>query len=245
MYHTNHPDGTAHAGTAVIVKQTISHYELPKYEEDFLQTTSIRVKTLPYELTVTAVYSPPKYNLKRDHYELFFSTLGPRFMAGGDYNSKHTICGSRITTTKGRELYNLSQKKNYSFSTTGNPTYWPVYPNKQLDLLDFITHRISSTCTAMEPSYDLSSDHSPVIATISTSPIYVQLITMLHNSQTHQSNYRTKLHEGINLHISLKSCTEVEDVTNNFISLLQEAAQATPTIAYKKDVVNIPLDINP
>jgi exonuclease III len=32
--YTNHPDGSAHAGTAVIVKQTISHYELPKYEED-------------------------------------------------------------------------------------------------------------------------------------------------------------------------------------------------------------------
>jgi hypothetical protein len=110
-YCTNHPDGTAYAGTAVIVKQTISHYELPKYEEDFLQATSIRVRTLPYELTVSAMYSPPKYNLKNDHYELFFSTLGPRFMAGGDYNSKHTACGSRITTTKGRELYNLLQKK--------------------------------------------------------------------------------------------------------------------------------------
>ena len=28
LYCTNHPDGTAHAGTAVIVKQTISPYEL-------------------------------------------------------------------------------------------------------------------------------------------------------------------------------------------------------------------------
>ena len=47
MYYTKHPDGTAHAGTAVIVKQTISHYELPKYEEDFLHTTSIQVRSLP------------------------------------------------------------------------------------------------------------------------------------------------------------------------------------------------------
>ena len=58
VYYTNHPDGNAHAGTAVIVKQTISHYELPKYEEDFLQATSIRVRILPYELRVTVVYSP-------------------------------------------------------------------------------------------------------------------------------------------------------------------------------------------
>jgi hypothetical protein len=69
IYHPNHPDGNAHAGTAVIVKQTISHYELPKYAENFLQATPIQVKTLPYELTVTAVYSPPKYNPKKNHYD--------------------------------------------------------------------------------------------------------------------------------------------------------------------------------
>jgi hypothetical protein len=129
---------------------------------------------------VTAVYSPPKYKLERDHYELFFSTLGPKFMAGGDYNSKHTVWGSHITTTKGRELY-LLQEKNYSFLTTRNPTYSPMDPNKQPDLLDFfVTNGISST--AIEPSYDLSADHSPVIATISTIPIYIQPTPRLHNS---------------------------------------------------------------
>jgi len=58
-------------------------------------------------------------------------------MAGGDYNSKHTVWGSHITTTKGRKLYNLLKKKKISFLTTGNPTYWPTDPNKQPDLLDF------------------------------------------------------------------------------------------------------------
>ena len=108
IYYTNHPDGKAHEGTTILVKQ------LPKYEEDSLQATEIRVRTLPYELTVTAVYSPPKYNLQKDHYHLFFSTLGPRFTAGGDYKSKHTVWGSRTTTTKGRELFNLLQENNYS-----------------------------------------------------------------------------------------------------------------------------------
>jgi hypothetical protein len=115
MYCTNHPEGTAHAGAAVIVKQTICHYELPKYEEDFILATSVRVRTLPYELTVTAVYSPPKYNLKMDHYELFVSTLGQKFIAGGDYNSKHTIWRSRITTTKA-ESYTTFCKKRITHS---------------------------------------------------------------------------------------------------------------------------------
>jgi len=160
IYYTNHPDRKAHAGTAILIKRIISHYEVPNYDEDSLQATSIRVRTLPYELTVTALYSPPKYNLKKDHYDSFLSTLGPRFMAGGDYNGKHTTWGSRITTIKGKELFNLLQEKNYSFLTTGNPTYWPTDPTKQPDCLDFsITNGISSTYTATEPSHDLSSDH--------------------------------------------------------------------------------------
>jgi exonuclease III len=64
-YYTNHPDGTAHAGTAIIVKHTLRHHELSQYAADFLQATSINVSTLPFELTVSAVYSSPKHNLKK------------------------------------------------------------------------------------------------------------------------------------------------------------------------------------
>ena len=98
--------------------------------------------------------------------------------------------------------------------------------------------------TDIERSYGLSSDHSPVISTISTSPINMQHIPRLHNSRTNWSTYRTTLHDTINFHVSLKSSTEIEEATNNFISLLQQAAQkATPTVVYKKDIVNIPLEI--
>jgi hypothetical protein len=41
LYYTSHPDGTAHGGTAILMKETIEHYELLKYEEDSIQATSI------------------------------------------------------------------------------------------------------------------------------------------------------------------------------------------------------------
>jgi exonuclease III len=104
VYHTNHPDRTAHRGTAILIKQTVDHYQLQNYEENHLQATSIKVRTLPYELTISAVHCPPRYNLKKDHFEQFFSILGQRFLAGGDYNCKNIQWGSRLTTTKGKEL---------------------------------------------------------------------------------------------------------------------------------------------
>ena len=148
-----------------------------------------------------------------------------------DYNSKHTLWGLRLTTTKGRELSEVIQEKNYSFLSTGTPTYWisnfrrdlnivyfllgkkkeniqptywPTDGNKIPDLLDFfVTNGISSTYTDIQSSYDLTSDHSPVIATLSTSVIVRQPISRLHNSKTNWDTYRQIIQGKENLSIKL------------------------------------------
>jgi hypothetical protein len=76
VYHTSHPDITAHAGTAIIIKSTIEHQLLNKYEKDYLQATSIRVKTLAYEITVSAVScAPRRHNVKKEDFKDFFSNI--------------------------------------------------------------------------------------------------------------------------------------------------------------------------
>jgi hypothetical protein len=125
-----------------------------------------------YEIAVAAVYCPPRHNIKQENFFEFFRTLGNKFIAGGDYNCKNSLWGSRLTTTKGRELSKLIQNQKYSFLTTGIPTYWPSDPGKIPDLLDFyITSGISPSYMGIASNYDLSSDHTPVIATVSTEPV--------------------------------------------------------------------------
>lgn len=101
-YHTEHPDGTAHGGTAIIIRSSIAHYELPKYEENYLQATTIQVCKLPAPITVSSVYCPPRHNITKDNIKPFFESLGNVFICGGDFNCKHTHWCSRLTTTKGR-----------------------------------------------------------------------------------------------------------------------------------------------
>jgi exonuclease III len=137
VYHTNHPDETTHGGTVILIKHTTDHYQLQKYEKNHLQATSMEVGTLLYELTISAVYCPPGHNIKKEQFKHFFCTLGQRFLAGGDYNSKNVLWGSRLTTKKGKELANLMQDNNYSYLSSGTPTYWPTHPAKIPDLLDF------------------------------------------------------------------------------------------------------------
>jgi len=142
--HTNHPDGTAHGGTAILIHSTITYSEQLQYAKLEIQATIIQVKGQQRTITIASVYCPPKYNLKAPQFNSFFQTLGPCFVAGGDYNSKHTLWGSRLVTTKGRELASLIHTNYYSFLSTGTPTYWPTDLNKLPDLLDFfITSKIS------------------------------------------------------------------------------------------------------
>jgi exonuclease III len=42
VYNTNHPGGTAHGGTAILIKHITNHYQLQKYEENHLQATFIK-----------------------------------------------------------------------------------------------------------------------------------------------------------------------------------------------------------
>ena len=93
IYHTPHPERKAHGGTAAIVRWNLKHHLGTSYSEKRIQATSIVLEDQMGEITVTAVYSPPKHNRKTTEYEQFFQTLGHRFIAGGDYNAKKHVLG--------------------------------------------------------------------------------------------------------------------------------------------------------
>jgi hypothetical protein len=205
LFQANHSDGTAHGGAAILIKDTIHHYELPKYVEHHMQASSIKITSLPYSLNIPAVYYPPRHNLKQIYFQIFLHTLGPKFIAGGDFNTKHTAWGSRLLTTKGRELYRAIHDNNYLTISLGTPTYWHTDANKIPDLLDFfITNSISENYVSVTGSYDLSSDHTPIIATIRTSLPLRQPQPRLHNCKTNWEHFRTILESTIQATSKLK-----------------------------------------
>jgi hypothetical protein len=123
LYHTTHPAGTARGGSAIIIKNTIRHHSLTNYSRDYLQATSVLVEDSVGYLTITAVYLPPKHKVCKTQLEDFYNTLGPRFIAGGDYNAKHTDWESRLITPRGHEVLKTLESNNLSHLSTGHPTY--------------------------------------------------------------------------------------------------------------------------
>ena len=137
IYDTQHPDGTAHGGTAIVIKNGIKCHLHGQYNLEHLQPTSVTIEDWIGPLTIAAVYCPPKHTVQTEQFRSFYATLGQRFLAGGDYNAKHSHWGSRLITPRGRELFKAMQSENLSRVSTGEPTYWPSDRRKVPDLIDF------------------------------------------------------------------------------------------------------------
>ena len=126
-------------GTAILIRNDIKHFPMPEYKTEHIQATSINIPD--NKTTFSSVYCPPKYNIKQDQLLDYFSTLGPKFIAAGDYNAKHTFWSSRLITTRGRQLFQAMSLNKLDSISSGQPTYWPADINKIPDLIDFAITR--------------------------------------------------------------------------------------------------------
>ena len=107
-----------------------------------------------------------------------------------------------------------------------------------------MTKGISSSYADIQPSYDLTSDHSPIIATISTSIITQKPTPRLHNSKTNWETYCQIIQEKAKLSIKLKDQEHVELETNKLINMLQNAAkEATLNSETQRATNNVPYEI--
>jgi hypothetical protein len=144
-------------------------------------------------------------------------------------STANTHSGDQDSSPRKAELH-ATILENYSIICTGTPTYWPTDENEIPDLLDFcITKGISPTYVNTTASFDLSSDHTPIIATISTTVLPRKPNPILHTSKTNWELFRQFMEDNTTLTTKLKDPADIENDYKHFTALLQEAAKtATP-----------------
>lgn len=142
------------------------------------------------------------------------------------------MCGSRLTTPRGRELFKTMQAHNLQQLSTGQPTYWPTDRNKIPDVIDFcVTKGIASNYLKAESSTDLSSDHSPIIITVASKIIIKPKPPTLFNNKTDWIMYRQYINTHVNLRAPLKNNNDIDEAVEHINKCIQDAAyEATPTI---------------
>lgn len=224
VYSTNHPDGTAHAGAAVIIKSCIKHHELPQFKTPQIQAATVTIEDRNGSFNASAVYCPPKHNLKEGHYCDLFSTLGQRFIIGGDWNAKHVHWASRLTTTRGRELKKSLDKLKLTTISTEEPTHWPTDPNRLPDVIDFfITKGLSRLSYQIQTCLDSNTNHVPVILNIGITALNKEGITKLYNKRTDWASFRELVNKRLDLNIALKTETDIDDAVRVVTSVIQES----------------------
>ena len=245
-FHSPHPADSARGGSAVIVKSTLDHYELPKIAKQTMQVATINIETKGKEFKIAAIYCPPKHSPTEEDLIDLFQMLGNNFIIGGDFNAKHTYWGSRLITTKGRKLYKSGRNFNCEFISTGSPTNWPSDPAKIPDVIDFfITKGINRKEVKVKSSDDLSSDHTPIILTVNGLSIEQIKNPRLTNKRTNWCKFRELIEGFINLRSPLVTTKHIDIETEQFIADVQQAAEdSTPTNQQKKQAsVKYPAEI--
>jgi exonuclease III len=113
----DHLDDISHAGSALLIKSSISFKELPSINESYLQATSVIIIINNFPITITSAYLPLGQKITELKLQSFYQKIGNHFIIGGDFNSKHTNWGSRYINTRGRILEKSISKNNISFNS--------------------------------------------------------------------------------------------------------------------------------
>ncbi|MXP61690.1 reverse transcriptase family protein [Pantoea sp. Taur] len=223
-YRTDHPDGRAHAGTAVIIHQSLSHHLFPLPVNDFLQATAVKVMTFSFPITIAAAYCPPNKPISNNQFDTFLNSLGHHSLLGADLNAKHQQWGSRTTNSRGRTLLSALNFRNSSIISPGTPTYWPTDPNRNPDLLDFFIHSgLNPLNHSIVRLDELSSDHSPLILTLSLAPIPKLPPPSFIRGPIDWNLFRQYIIDSIDLRVSLKTPQDLDDATYSFTNVIQQA----------------------
>jgi hypothetical protein len=123
---------------------------------------------------------------------------GQRPIAGGDgdYNANHTDWGARFISFRGHELIKLMENNNLKHMSTGEPTYWSSDRNKLQHLVDlYVTEGIPQGFSDATSCVDISSDHSPILITLTAHAMNQETEPILSNRYTNLDEFRCLINE--------------------------------------------------
>lgn len=130
-YQSNHPDGSAHAGSAILLKSNIKRTILPPYQNNVIQSTNILLTLNHIPTTISSTSIRPGAKLNPKDFDHFFNSLGNHFLAGRDFNAKHPRWGFSQPNSRGRTLKKFILDHNRKIIFAPPPTYWPSHANRQ------------------------------------------------------------------------------------------------------------------
>ncbi|BES92288.1 Hypothetical protein NTJ_05096 [Nesidiocoris tenuis] len=229
VYRADHPSGRRKGGSLILIRCKIKHDELPALIEDEQQVARIQIYLNRTPYLIGSYYSAPQNRLNEVHYNTILNSLGSHFLLGGDYNAKHPRWASNIANPRGRLLHDVAFRHQIEFMFPIEPTYYPSNGGVP-DTLDFFLGKNAELlCSYPEVLYELSSDHYPVITTISEQYDFLRKSTKLLRKPFDWNVYRSIIDSSLNPSIRLKEPRDIDMAVCTLTRAIQSAAQHAHT----------------
>lgn len=148
-------------GTAIIIKNTIQHHELPETGPLTLETNGIAVQTQKQIINIWSAYCTPNIVLDPNDIGNLFSGRQATILAG-DLNAKHKDWNSKVNNSRAQRLKQMADQKNIIITGPEDPTHIHT-PDNSTDVLDIALLKNIEIDYDITTVHDLSSDHLPVI----------------------------------------------------------------------------------
>ena len=195
-------------GTAIAVKNTIQH----RLIDDFISDTlAVQLETTTGKIILATLYQPPARNYipTPDFIHLFRGNT-PVYMIA-DLNANHPTLGYRHTNTKGRQLHHLIHNRTLQHIGPHFPTFISHRSATTPDII--LTNYRTYHNTHIEQGPLTTSDHIPIIFTISTKPIQTPITPRPSYSQANWESFSEELTQSCSTN-NLPAHPTLEEIDN-------------------------------
>lgn len=186
-------------------------------------STSITIQLGNENVRISSIYKSPKMPLQLTDLEAL-TNQNLKFIAAGDLNAKHPSWNSRTTNTSGHLLHNHMESLNsYTICAPDSPTHHSYNPKHTSEVLDIVILNLNDRDFTLTNYNDLSSDHNPIILSISDS------ITTLNPPKARKrinwKKYEKYLSENLPKINNIKSTRDIDKEISKLTMTIQSALE--------------------
>jgi hypothetical protein len=178
-----------------------------------LEATAIQVTLAGKLVIVLAAYLSPSRPLIRADLTACFGGALPILMAG-DLKAKHVDWNSRLSTRRGKLLWDYADANSCLIFRPEVPTTNPYNPSATRDVLDIVITKNLSTSVYLTSCSALSSDHLPVLIDTTCRSSFYHPPDRPDFRRTDWANFQTYLEDQIPFdpelnEMAIDSCVEI------------------------------------
>lgn len=186
--YTTNTTNELHNGTAIAIKRTLEYRITDDYMSDTLSTT---IKTQTGDVEFATSYIPPRIGFINsiDFYRLFKKNHPVYFL--GDLNARHQFLGYGNSNTSGRQIVKMIDRKLIRHVGPDFSTFINHRSTTSPDII--LTNSKTYHNTFTETGPPTSSDHIPIIFTISLNPIMKEIPARINFKKANWQGYKEEL----------------------------------------------------